>query len=888
VNSWFYSTDEPARQMEQVYLRRSFISDYNNFRMTKNLKWIYVAVIAAFFISCSTAKKATSSNDHEGGPEIAETKDASADSSSTDSLPPYRPARQRDWDLLHTALDLSFDWEKQNVIGSATLKLTPLFYPQQMLSIDADHFKVMSLSLFGKPYDDFKTDTDKIVIRLPKPYKKGEEVTVTIDYVAHPQSSNADAGAAITNDQGLFFIDPLDTTPDLPRQIWSQGETSSNRKWYPTLDQPNERATQEITLTVPDSMMTLSNGILVSSTPAEKGMRKDYWKMDLPHAPYLAMIAVGQWDKVTDYWRGRPVEYYVDRGYGKDARDIFSNTPEMIEFFSTKLNFPFVWPKYSQIIVKNFVTGAMENTTATVFGDYIEYHREDAIADGNNDYVVAHELFHHWFGDLVTCESWANITLNEGFANYAEYLWNEYKYGRDQADLSRLEELSGYFDQAGREVHPLIYYHYKTEESVFDAHSYNKGGLVLHMLRNLVGDDAFFSALHDYLEEHKFSSVEVDDLREAFEATTGQDLHWFFNQWYFGTGHPVLDIHHQYDQASKKLTMTFHQSQGEKGYTDVFRLPIDIDVIKRDSSVIHEKVWMDQKEQTFTFDVPDRPLAVIVDPRDILLAVVNDDIDEDEYPVRALLAPSITQRLTALHKMENMDDPFIRRIMYDSSWVIRSMAVHYLSDHRDGDKLYEMSMKETNVELQNYLLESMIEVDKNKARDMAVHILKTAKRVPIIYTALTAIADVDVDEAVQQLSHFENENADAIYVVRASILAKKGNGLSLDYFKAPQAAAINENYFEDLIKALTLFLSSAPTNVQDEGMALINSNFYLTGSEPDYRIYYLITGTLNQYNEEKTSPFKDKLRDTIHSLYGKVKDDYIKGVLKQGLGDMVD
>ncbi len=848
-----------------------------------------MAVLAAFFISCSTTKTATSSGMQGSGHDInVDNTDTAVVAVINDTLPPYRPARQRDWDLLNTSLDLSFDWEKQNVIGSATLTLTPLFYPQQVLSIDADHFKVGSVHLFGNPYSDYKTDTDKIVIRLPRPYKKDEEVTVTINYTAHPQSSSADPGAAITNDQGMFFIDPMDTIPDLPRQIWTQGETSSNRKWYPTLDQPNERATQEITLTVPDSMMTLSNGVLVSSTPLDHGMRKDDWKMDLPHAPYLAMIAVGQWDKVTDYWRGRPVEYYVDRGYGKDARDIFSNTPEMIEFFSNKLNFPFVWPKYSQVIVKNFVTGAMENTTATVFGDYIEYHREDAVSDGNNDYVVAHELFHHWFGDLVTCESWANITLNEGFANYAEYLWNEYKYGREQADLSRMQELSGYFDQTTKEVHPLIYYHYKTEESIFDAHSYNKGGLVLHMLRDLVGDDAFFASLHNYLEEHKFSSVEVDDLREAFEETTGKDLHWFFNQWYFGIGHPVLEVHHTYDAASKKLSMTFQQTQEEKGYTAVFRLPIAIDVIKSDSTIIHEKIWMDQKEQTFTFDVPTHPLAVIVDPRDILLAVVNHEISADEYPVRALLSPSISHRLSALRMMETMDEPFLHRIMYDSSWVVRGMAVQYLSDHHDTDKLYDMAIKETTPDLQYYILESMMEIDQNKARDIAVHMISSAKRVPIIYTALKAIAEVDVDEAAQQLSRFEDENADAIYVIRANIYAKKGDGLTLDYFKTPQAAAINENYLEEFIDALTLYLSAAPVSVQDEGIALINSGFFLKGDSHDYRMYYLITGTLNQYNEEGAGPYKDKLRHTIRSLYAAVKDDYIKGVLKEGLGDMVD
>ena len=189
------------------------------------------------------------------------------------------------------------------------------------------------------------------------------------------------------------------------------------------------------------------------------------------------------------------------------------------------------------------------------------------LEDGANDYIVAHELFHHWFGDLVTCESWANLTLNEGFANYAEYLWQEYKYDRERADISRINELSGYFDQAAYASHPLIHYHYGDDGEMFDAHSYNKGGLVLHMLRDLVGDEAFFASLQAYLKEHAFKSAEVDDLRQSFEEITGRDLHWFFDQWYFSEGHPVLDVSHAYDAGQHKLNIAIAQTQDCLLYT---------------------------------------------------------------------------------------------------------------------------------------------------------------------------------------------------------------------------------------------------------------------------------------------------------------------------------
>ncbi|HQW25662.1 MAG TPA: M1 family metallopeptidase, partial [Saprospiraceae bacterium] len=511
--------------------------------MTIHFKILILAVIAAFSVSCSSSKKAASNDsDLDGMQHVTlDTMMVHPDLSttSTEDLPPYKPAEERTWDLLHTSLDLSFDWAKETVMGKATLSLTPIFYSQNDLHIDAINFKVNSIYVDGQPVKNFQNTGDELIIPLPSLYKRGQKLTVIIDYSAHPSASGLNPGDAITSDKGLFFIDPQDTIPGLPMQIWSQGETTNNSRWYPTLDQPNERGTQDISLTVADSMMTLSNGLLVSSTPLPGGMRRDLWKLDLPHAPYLAMIAVGQWDKVTDYWRGRPVDYYVDLGYGPSARAIFANTPEMIEFFSTRLGYEFVWPKYSQIIVKDFVSGAMENTTAVVFGDFIQFHKDEIIEDGANDYIVAHELFHHWFGDLVTCESWANLTLNEGFANYAEYLWQEYKYDRERADISRINELSGYFDQAAYASHPLIHYHYGDDSEMFDAHSYNKGGLVLHMLRDLVGDEAFFASLQAYLKEHAFKSAEVDDLRQSFEEITGRDLHWFFDQWYFSEGHPV-------------------------------------------------------------------------------------------------------------------------------------------------------------------------------------------------------------------------------------------------------------------------------------------------------------------------------------------------------------
>lgn len=881
-----------SRSHTLAYLYHPAIARASKSLMTLKIRIVSLAVIAAFFISCSSSKKVSSSGASDEGMEhvMLDTMmiHAGKSDSSSVSLPSYKPSQERSWDLQHTVLDLSFDWTSETVKGSATLTLSPVFFNQTSLRLDAIHFDVHDITIDAKQVKDYLNTGEEIVIPLPGSYKKGQQIKVGINYSAHPSASAVKPGAAISSDKGLFFIDPQDTMPGKPRQIWSQGETTNNSRWFPTLDQPNERGTQEVILTVADTMMTLSNGLLISSTPVAGGMRRDVWKLDLPIAPYLTMVAVGQWDKVTDYWRGRPVEYYVDPGYGPSAKAIFANTPEMIEFFSTKLGYEFVWPKYSQVIVKDFVSGAMENATAVVFGDFVQFNKDEIIEDGSNDYIVAHELFHHWFGDLVTCESWANLTLNEGFANYAEYLWQEYKYDRERADISRMSELSGYFDQAAYDAHPLIHYHYASEDDLFDAHSYNKGGLVLHMLRDVVGDDAFFASLQFYLRQNAFKATEVDDLRQAFEEVTGLDLHWFFDQWYFSKGHPVLDIKNSYDASQRKLKIDFSQTQSDLGFREVFILPLDIAIIHQDSSIEIKRILLDQKTQSFTFDEAAPPLTVVVDPRDVLLAVVNHDIPESEYAIRAVSALSISHRLSAFRVMSGLDPTVMRKLMSDSSYTIRLMLVSYLAEQKDTDQLYQLSLKETNPEIQFYILESIASLDEEKANDVALRLLKTTDKVPIISAALKAVAAVDVDEAIHQLAHFQQIQSPAMYAVQATIFAQKGNAITLDYFMTPQAAQVGDDYLEDFIGAMALYMSGQSSAIQDQGLKAIDSDFFLRTEDPEYRRFYLITGLLSQYAQEQDKVYKDHILQTINSLYRKETNEYLRGVLKEGLGNLLD
>ena len=489
---------------------------------------------------------------------------------------PYQATATRSMDLLHMDLDLSFDWENQQVMGKAKLRLTPYFYPQKIVALDAQDFEFGRVARIHKGQLEtlsYRYDEQEIQIYLPEELTVGDTVELEINYVAFPDRNSGGGSAAISDTKGLYFIDPMDTVPGKPTMLWTQGETQHSSKWFPTIDRPNERLTHNIWLTVPDSMVSISNGRLVRQQKLGNGLRKDHWEMNLPHAPYLVAIAVGDFVKVTASHGDLPLGYYVEKGFEKGAAKVFASTPQMISYFESRLGVPFPWQKYDQIVVRDFVSGAMENTTASIFMEELLLDEREAL-DSEWDYIIAHELFHQWFGDLVTAESWSNLTLNEAFANYSEYLWNEKRYGQDQADLKLVVEKEGYFAEAEMDPKKLIRFNYADAEDLFDAHSYNKGGLVLHMLRRQLGDAAFFKGLNLYLTQHAFQAVEAHDLRLAMEQVSGQDLNGFFNQWFFAKGHPELEVEVDYSQP-ENLLLRFSQVQDNLDYP-VFQLPITV------------------------------------------------------------------------------------------------------------------------------------------------------------------------------------------------------------------------------------------------------------------------------------------------------------------------
>jgi len=704
-----------------------------------------------------------------------------------DTLPRYNASHTRVNDLLHTKLDLRFDWENEQVLGKATLKMKPYFYPTDSVTLDAKNFEFHQVAFAGKDAPlQYEYDGQQIVIDLGREYTRDEEYEIFIDYTASPNETGG--SAAITSDKGLYFIDPRDEDTQKPTQIWTQGETEHNSKWFPTIDKPNERSTQEIYVTVPDEFETLSNGLLLSSEENADGTRTDYWKMDQPHAPYLFMLAIGDFAIVKETWENIPVEYYVEPEYEEHARAIFPYTPEMLTFFSEILDLKYPWQKYSQVVVRDYVSGAMENTTAVIFGEFMQQTERELIDVLDNEKIVAHEMIHHWFGDYVTTESWANLTMNEGFANYSEYLWLEYKYGADEADYHLLNEWSGYFNSAQGNMHPLIHFGYDDKEDMFDAHSYNKGGAVLHMLRNYVGDDAFYTALNKYLEENAYSAVEAHDLRLAFEEVTGEDMNWFWNQWFFSQGHPELEVYYNYNDTLQQASVTVVQTQSPEGGTPpIYQIPTAIDIYTAEGKERHH-VRVTKREQTFTFDVPQAPKLMTFDADRTLLGKIQEDKDENAYAYQFRNAPKFLDRYEAMQNLAYSDqaEAIFKEALEDEFWVIRAIAVDFVEDNTDAtvmEHLRDLAKNDPHSTVRATAIGKLATLQDEQVVDIAEHIIENDRSYTTISVALESLIELDSAAALQYAEKLENVESDEIKAAVSTIYANSGDPKYLPYFE---------------------------------------------------------------------------------------------------------
>ena len=786
------------------------------------------------------------------------------------TLTRYNPSATRIHDLIHTKLEIAFDWDKQYVLGKAELSFKAM-RSADALMLDAKGFDIHNIRLNGKTVSKHFNDGKNILIPLDRSYKRDELFEVFIDYTAKPNEGEVKGSAAITSDKGLFFINPLGLDKNKPQQIWTQGETENNSRWFPTIDKPNERCTQEIFLTVADKFQTLSNGLLISSEKNADGTRTDYWKQDLPHAPYLFMLGIGEFAIVEEKWKGKDLLYYVEPEYRPFAKEIFAHTPEMLSFFSDLLNYPYPWDKYAQIITRDYVSGAMENTTAVIFGDFVQKTDRELI-DNHNDLIVAHEMIHHWFGDLVTCESWANLTMNEGFANYGEYLWYEHKYGKDNAEFHRMKELNIYLQTVQMQGgHDLIWYDYADKEDMFDAHSYNKGGLVLHMLRNYLGDDLFFLGLNKYLVDNEYSDVEADELRLAMEDVSGEDLNWFFDQWYFSTGHPNLIVNYSYDSLAQELEIEVEQIQNANENEAIFQLPFDVVVYMQDGSKSEYQWMVSKRKESFTIqEMNERPAVSMLDGKNILLGTKEENKSEQEYLAQYRFSKNFRDKFDAMQNLGTDNQmKILDQALAEEHYVFRSKAVSTINDLV---VLQNLARNDRHSDVRSAALGRLRELDPATAFSVAKQVLEMEQAYPVLAKALDLVSNEDLAMALQTVEKFDAEEKKALKEIVFNLYAESGNTKYLTHFEE-NISEVDFAHVFNFFEAYYLLTTNAELKDQEKTADILK----VAALNMDYPFIkrYLATNTVNRLkNELIFGKEDDAKKGTIEYLNSVI--DYIK------------
>ena len=533
-------------------------------------------------------------------------------------------ARDRVVDVRHIKLQISIDPKAKRIEGAAHTTFVPINDGVSHVEFDAVEMNIKSVRLMSPakvsplprrgrgaggeggaaralPYT---YDDGKLRIELGAGRKAGEELTTVVEYSATPR-------------RGLYFIGPDKGYPAKPVQVWSQGQDEDSRHWFPCVDFPNEMATSELLVTVPTPLTAVGNGELISvDDNKSKKTRTFHFYQSRPHVAYLLSVAAADFAEIVETVDGIPVQYYAQKGRQNEAQRALGRTPAMLRFFGERTGVSYPYAKYAQVCVADFIFGGMENVSATTLTDTCLFDKKAAPdAADNTDGLVAHELAHQWFGDLLTCRDWAHGWLNEGFATYFDELFAEHHRGVDVFRYEMRVNQEIYLgDDTRRYRRPIVDNVYNEPIDLFDRQFYEKGGWVLHMLRYNLGDELFWKSIRHYVAKHQGGNVTTPDLQRSIEQATGRNMDQFFDQWVYGAGHPQFTVSFEYDDKTKQGKLTVKQTQSSDNKTaEVFHTPVDVSFGYEKLEHELHRVEIQEREQSFYFALPEKPKLVRFD-----------------------------------------------------------------------------------------------------------------------------------------------------------------------------------------------------------------------------------------------------------------------------------
>ncbi|MBL7111356.1 MAG: M1 family metallopeptidase [Bacteroidales bacterium] len=678
-------------------------------------------------------------------------------STHAQSLPKgkYHRNRERVIDIIHYKAELNFDFSKKEVAGKATVIFCPLNKINKF-SLDAMRLKFDTVDLIQETVANplkFEHHDQALEITLDRIYSPRDTVTVSIRYLAQPNA-------------GMYFS--KDYEKDVQFYIYTYGEGGLHANWLPIYNDVNDKFSTEMVVTVPPPYTVISNGKLINVEKLENGSQTFHWKQDLPHPNYLISIYVGEFEKgdLPPAFGTIPLSYWVPKGRLKEGAYVFRNTTRMVEFFSNRFNYKYPWDKYDQIAFPDYAIGAMEHTSITGhrasmlrdehapsnFGppDFESYHNVWT-AEG----VIAHELAHHWFGNNLTCRNLNYLWLNESFATYCQMLWDEEFMGKETLLLDRQDAIDRYMNYVAEEhlIRPLEYSYYDTVGEIYTIElTYFKGAIILHMLRNILGDEDFFRTWSYYLHKHEFSNVKSQDFKIAIEEATGKNLDWFFDDWIYGGGYPIFEVSYTYLKDCKLIDLTVKQVQAIIKGQDLFTLPVEI-IIATSKGVKRETIWVKTKEDQFLLGCDEEPLMVSFDGKGALVAEIrfNKSLDELLYEIENGELPG---RIWAMREIANRFPVHPKSLQAISNtisgaafWGLKAEAALLLGKLRtpEAEKVISKALKSFNYRIRKAAVLALPNFRIHFAEKILKNIIKKDPHSDVVATAIVALARTNPD-----------------------------------------------------------------------------------------------------------------------------------------------
>ena len=654
-----------------------------------------------------------------------------------DDNAPSQRTRDREVDIHHIKIDVSVNIESGTVKGNVTHTFSPFSSSLDAFSLDAEDMTILRARLAGKDIG-FNQANDKVYLTLNKSMSWEDTAKVRLDYTANPR-------------KGTYFIKPDETYPEKPLQAWTQGEDMDNHHWVPLYDYPNDKATFEVSLTVEKKFTALSNGELISVKNNKDGTHTWHWHEHFPMVSYLISYVIGEFEKVEDSYNGIPVNYWVYEENKHEALRSFGLTTDMMKYFGNRTGIEYPYEKYDQVIIDDFMFGGMENITLTHNTDRTMFD-EFAAPDVSSDGLVAHELAHQWFGDMLTTRNWAHAWLNEGFATFFSRKYRENKFGFDEGEYIRFGEINGYFGSNKKWRRSTVQHKFYESMDVFDGHIYAKGSLILNMLQDYIGDDAFWRFIQHYTKENQYKNVETPDLKKAIEETTGQNMDWFFKQWIYEPGFPEYNVTWKYNQRNKSVKLTVKQTQKN---TNIFKMPIQIQI---DDKL--KTVWIEDKEMVYEVPSEKRPKMVIFNAGMRIPCKLTFHKSISEWILQLEKGPHILDRIAAANELSTkkgrriVETALLNSAKNDPFWGVRKEAVNSFAKLKSKNYAKELMVMSEGQD--NRVRRAIWNALKNYKKDEKVseflqNVIETDNKYYSIADAFKALVVVDTAAARQKV-----------------------------------------------------------------------------------------------------------------------------------------